>query len=317
MGVIWDLIVSMMSESYPPKPTFTLQDVPDLNGKVIIVTGGNSGIGFETVKELVVHGAKVYMAARSSAKATEAIESITKETGKSPIFLEIDLADLDSVEKAAQTFLENETRLDVLYNSAGIMIPPIDQVTRQGYDLQFGLVLGHFYLTKLLLPVLLSTAKSTPGTPARIISVSSGAHHFTGLNFASFKDGPERRKRSTHALYAQSKFGMVVLSAELARRYGDQGIVSIAMNPGNVATPLQKEIQGFQRSIASLMLHPVRPNGIITHLWAGTAPETAEYNGKYLRPWARLGKPRRDTQDPDIGKELWTWLDEQVQERHH
>ncbi|KAJ6550360.1 NAD-P-binding protein [Mycena sp. CBHHK59/15] len=316
MGVVWDLIVSMLSESYPPKPTFTLQDVPDLTGKVIIITGGNSGIGFETVKELVTHGATVYMAARNRSSANNAIKSITNDTGKSPIYLELDLADLNSVQKAAETFLRQETRLDVLYNSAGVMIPPIEQVTAQGYDLQFGLVLGHFYLTKLLLPILLSTAESAPGTKSRIINVSSGAHHFAGLNFASFKDGPERQKRSTHALYAQSKFGMVVLAAELARRYGDQGVVSIAINPGNVATPLQREIKGVQRSIASLMLHPVRPNGIITHLWAGTAPDTAEYNGKFLRPWARLGKPRRDTQDPAIGRELWTWLNEQVEMRH-
>ncbi|KAJ7215167.1 NAD-P-binding protein [Mycena rebaudengoi] len=315
MGITWDLIMSMISESYPPKPTFTLQDVPDLSGQVIIVTGGNSGIGFETAKELVTHGATVYIATRNRSKAEEAINTIFKDTGKSPVFLELDLADLDSVAKAAKTFLEKESRLDVLYNSAGVMIPPIAQTTRQGYDLQFGLVLGHFYFTKLLLPLLLSTAQATPGGKTRIISVSSGAHHFTGLNFATFKDGPERQKRSTHALYAQSKFGVVVLAAELARRYGDQGIVSIAINPGNVATPLQREIKGFQASIASLMLHPLRPNGIITHVWAGTAPETAEYNGKYLRPWARLGKARRDTQDPTIGRELWTWLSEQVEGR--
>ncbi|KAJ7613352.1 NAD-P-binding protein [Mycena polygramma] len=315
MGITWDLIKSMIFESYPPKPTFTVKDVPDLSGKVFIVTGGNSGIGFETTKELVTHGATVYIGTRSLSKAEDAIKAIFKETGKSPAFLELDLADLDSVAKAAKTFQEKESRLDVLYNSAGVMIPPIDQTTRQEYDLQLGLVLGHFYFTKLLLPLLISTAKSVPDGRARIISVSSGAHHFSGLNFATFKDGPERRKSGTQKLYAQSKFAVVVLAAELARRYGDQGIVSVAMNPGNVATPLQREIKGISASIASLMLHPVRPNGIITHVWAGTAQETAEYNGKYLIPWARLGKPRRDTQDPVIGEKLWTWLNEQVEGR--
>ncbi|KAJ7186818.1 NAD-P-binding protein [Mycena filopes] len=314
MGITWDLIKSMIFESYPPKPTFTVKDVPDLSGKVFIITGGNSGIGFETAKELITHGATVYIATRNLSKAEDAIKAIFKETGKSPVFLELDLADLDSVAKAAKTFQEKESRLDVLYNSAGIMIPPIDQTTRQGYDLQFGLLLGHFYFTKLLLPLLLSTAKSTG--KARIISVSSGAHHFSGLNFATFKDGPERRKASTHRLYIRAEqICMLLCSAELARRYGDQGIVSIAMNPGNVATPLQREITGISASIASLMLHPVRPNGIITHVWAGTAEETAGYNGKYLIPWARLGKPRRDTQDPAIGEQLWTWLNEQVEGR--
>ncbi|KAJ7041567.1 NAD-P-binding protein [Mycena alexandri] len=313
MGVIWDLVTSLTMESYPPRPIFTLQDVPDLSGKVFIVTGGNSGIGFETVKELVTHGARVFMASRSRSKAEEAIASITKDTGKSPIFLELDLADLVSVQKAARIFLEKETRLDVLYNSAGIMIPPIEQITQQGYDMQFGLVLGHFYLTKLLLPIMISTAKSSPNGKARVVNVSSGAHHFCGLDFPSFKDGAARRKRTTHALYAQSKFGMVVLTAELAKRYGDQGIVSLALNPGNVATPLQREIQGFQRTVTSFILYPVRPLGIITHMWAGTAAETAEYNGKYLRPWARLGAPRQDTQDPELGRRLWNWLEDQVQ----
>ncbi|KAJ6552934.1 NAD-P-binding protein [Mycena capillaripes] len=315
MGIIWDLLVALTVESFPPKPVFTVQDIPNLSGQVILVTGGNSGIGFETVKELVKHGAKVYMAARSRSKAEEAIAAIHKDTGKSPVFLELDLANLDSVKKAAETFLQSETRLDVLYNNAGIMIPPLDQVTRQRYDLQFGLVLGHFYLTKLLLPVLLSAAHSTPGGKARIINVSSAAHHFTRLNFATFKEGPERRKCSTHKLYAQSKFGMVVLSAELARRYGEQGIVSIAMNPGNVRTPLQRELSGIELAIGSLIMYPVLPNGIISHLWAGTALETSKFNGKYIRPWARLGEPRRDTQYRALGKDLWTWLEEQLGDR--
>ncbi|KAJ6496166.1 NAD-P-binding protein [Mycena sanguinolenta] len=313
MGITWDLITSLISESFPPKPTFTLKDVPDLSGQVFIVTGGNSGLGFETTKVLVTHGAKVYIATRNRSKAEDAIQSIFKGTGKSPIFLELDLADLDSVANAARTFSKEESRLDVLYNSAGVMIPPVSEITRQGYDLQFGLVLGHFYFTKLLLPLLVSTAACTPGGKTRIINVSSGAHHFSGMNFATFKDGPERQKYSTHRLYAQSKFAVVVFATELARRYGSQGIVSTSMNPGNVATNLQKEIRGFQASVAGLMLHPARPHGIITHVWAGTAKETADYNGNYLRPWARLGKARRDTQDPVIGAKLWAWLDEQVE----
>ncbi|KAJ6453258.1 NAD-P-binding protein [Mycena vitilis] len=313
MGILWDLLTALVVETFPPAPVFTAQDIPDLSGKVFLVTGGNSGLGFETVRELVKRGGTVYMAARSREKAEKAIAGILDDLGRAPVFLEMDLSDLNSVERSAQTFLQKATRLDVLYNNAGIMIPPIDQTTRQGYDLQFGLVLGHFYLTKLLLPIMQATAQLTPGGKARIINVSSAAHHFTGLDFATFMDGPARRKCSTHKLYAQSKFGMVVLSAELARRYGERGIVSMAMNPGSMRTPLQRQMSGFE--LANLMMHPILPSGPLTHLWAGTAPETVEYNGKYLRPWARLGEPRIDTQYRALGKDLWAWLDYQVEGR--
>ncbi|TDL19930.1 NAD-P-binding protein [Rickenella mellea] len=313
MGVIWDFMVSMMVESFPPKPKWTAENIPELGGKVIIMTGGNSGLGLEATKVLLNHGAKVYMATRNKEKAQDAIKEIARDTGKEPIFLQLDLADLDSVKRAADEFLSKETRLHVLYNSGGVMIPPVENITSQGYDLQFGTnVLGHFYLTKLLLPTLVETAKVSADGVARVVNVSSGAHHLHKLSYDSLKDGPVRKNMSAEMLYAQSKFGVVVFARELARRYGDQGIVSIAMNPGNINTNLQRRVTGFQKSMINWMLYPIVPNGIVTHLWAGTAEETEAYNGKYLIPWARVGKPRADTQDPKTGEELWKWLDAQV-----
>jgi retinol dehydrogenase-12 len=134
------------------------------------------------------------------------------------------------------------------------MTPPIEQLTKDGYDLQFGTnVVGHFYLTKLLLPVLSSTAKASPDGHVRVLSVSSSSHMFAKLNFNTFKDGPTRKAVSPESLYGQSKFvsiytsvvvlvvtmiltismkGNIVVATEVARRYGDQGIVSISVNPG-------------------------------------------------------------------------------------
>jgi NAD(P)-dependent dehydrogenase (short-subunit alcohol dehydrogenase family) len=313
MGVIWDFVKAMAVESFPPKPKWTADQVPSLEGMVFIVTGGNSGIGLETIKVLVSRGAKVYMASRSEEKAHQAISEVEKETGKKPVFLKLDLADLDSVKAAAEDFISKETRLDVLYNSGGVMIPPMTELTKQGYDLQFGTnVLGHFYLTKLLLPTLISTANLTPDGSARVITISSGAHHLHGVDYNTLKDGDARSKAGTQALYAQSKYGDVVFARELARRYGDKKIVSISLNPGNINTNLQRNISSFQKRFIGFMMYPVAPYGIATSLWAGTAPETAEFNGKFLIPWARLGTPRKDTQDPKIGKELWDWLEEQV-----
>ncbi|KAJ7505236.1 hypothetical protein B0H11DRAFT_1977646 [Mycena galericulata] len=323
MGILF----SAVGQSYPPKSKFSVNDIPDLTGRVIIVTGGNSGVGKETAKALLQHNAKVYIAARSEEKAKAAIKDLQSETGKEAEFLHLDLADLHSVKRAAEEFNQyelwpcfssnslcfdrKETQLHVLFNNGGVMIPPIEQLTTQSIDLQFGTnVLGHFYLTKLLLPTLLATA--TTEKPARVINTSSLASEFTHtINYNTLKESPARKKLGTSRLYAQSKYGNVVFSNELSRRYADQGIVSVALNPGNLKTELQRNIPGVWRKITDLTLYPV-PKGALTQLWAGTTDEGATLGGKYLIPWARIGKSDPTAQDPTAGKELWTWLEEQV-----
>ncbi|KAG1743182.1 uncharacterized protein EDB91DRAFT_1236724 [Suillus paluster] len=306
--------LSVLGQSFPPKPNFRVDDIPDLTGKVIIVTGANTGIGKETVKALLAHNAKVYVAARSEEKADVAIKDLKGSTGKEAIFLKLDLGDLKSVKSAAEEYLSKETKLDVLFNSAGVMFPPKDLLTNDGYDLQFGTnVLGHFYFTKLLLPTLIATAKSAPDGKARVITTSSSAHVLSGLTFSTFKDGPARKKLSTADLYGQSKNGNVVQALELARRYGSEGIVSIPLNPGNIKTDLARHMPSFLRSILNLFLYDVE-HGALTQLYAGTAPEAVELNGKYLVPWARLGPTRKDARDPKIGEALWEWLEEQVKD---
>lgn len=135
------------------------------------------------------------------------------------------------------------------------MIPPVQQITTDGYDLQFGTnVLGHFYFTKLLLPALLAGAKTSRDGHARVVNTSSSMHLAAGLDFNTFKDGPARKAAGTQKLYSQSKNvshpadclrprfdfaqGNVVFATELARRYGDQGIVSTSLNPGRWLTPI-------------------------------------------------------------------------------
>ncbi|KZV80273.1 NAD(P)-binding protein, partial [Exidia glandulosa HHB12029] len=169
--------MNVLSEALPPKPKWTAKDMPDCTGKVFIVTGGNSGIGLETVKELLKKGGKVYLAARSQSKADEAIEQLATDIGKKAIFLELDLGSLSSVKRAAQTFIDLEPRLDGLINNAGVMGSPADMLTSEGYDLQFGTnVLGHWYFTKLLLPVLVATSDAHPEDKPRVIHVSSNGH---------------------------------------------------------------------------------------------------------------------------------------------
>ncbi|KAH8115062.1 NAD-binding protein [Phellopilus nigrolimitatus] len=315
MGQMLTHLRMFYDQSRPPAPAFNIDDIPDLSGKVIIVTGGNTGVGKETILALLRKNAKVYMASRSQPKAEAAIAELKAQTGREALFLELDLASLKGIKKAAEEFQSKETQLHILFNNGrvppGVMIPPIEQLTADGYDLQFGTnCLGHFYFTKLLLPTLIETAKSTPDKHVRVVTTSSSGHllHGRGFSWDTLKDSPARKKWSTAALYAQSKFGNVVVARELARRYADEGIVSISVNPGNLKTDLQRHA-GNQ----TLMCFPA-PFGALTQLWGATMPETAELNGKYLIPWARLGEPRADTQDPKTGEQLWDWLEEQVKD---
>ena len=180
---------------------------------------------------MLKHNAKVYLAARSQEKATAAIASLREETGREAIFLQLDLASLVSVKAAAQEFLSKEPELHVLFCNAcasrpdllsanrfktysglgfhvrsGVMWPAVDLLTADGYDLQFGTnVLGHFYLTELLMPVLRAGAKTAPGGRARVVTTSSSGAYLGVLDYATFKDTPERKKVSKEALYYQSK----------------------------------------------------------------------------------------------------------------
>ncbi|CAE7222078.1 unnamed protein product, partial [Rhizoctonia solani] len=278
------------SQGLPPKSRFSVEQIPDLTGQVIIVTGGNAGVGKETCKALLNKNAKVYLAARSKSRADAAIEWLKAETnGKAPIFLELDLGNLASVRKAAEEFKSKEQELHVLFNNAGVMAPPVDQRTADGYDLQFGTnVLGHYFFTTLLLPILIHTAKNSPLAHghARVINTSSGAVYFVpkggivwetlGTDAASVQAA---KKLGTSGLYAQSKMGNVLFSNELAKRYAEQGIISSSLNPGNLQTDLQRHLPWLLGKILGLFLYPAS-YGALTQLWSGTMPEGENHNGK-------------------------------------
>ncbi|KAG9127029.1 hypothetical protein FRC07_000956 [Ceratobasidium sp. 392] len=272
------------SRLFPPKSLYTAEQIPDLDGQVIIVTGGNTGIGLETCKALLEKNAKVYLAARSRAKAEAAIDWLKRETGqKTAIFLELDLASLASVRKAADEFRNKERELHVLFNNAGIVIPPIEQRTAEGYDLSFGTnVLGHYFLTTLLLPNLVHTARLSPVAHghARVINTSSGAMWHPpkgGIVWETLGTGEAglaaRKRLGRPSLYAQSKLGNVLFSNELAQRYGNQGIISVSLHPGAIKTDMMRYVP-LPSWIKNLLM------GALTQLYAGTAPDPEKLNGK-------------------------------------
>ncbi|KIO26998.1 hypothetical protein M407DRAFT_73763 [Tulasnella calospora MUT 4182] len=293
-------VSNFLSQCYPPKSKFDPErDMPDLTGKVIIVTGGNT----------------VYMASRSKSRAERAITDLKQETGKEAIFLELDLASLGKVTKAAKEFMSKEPALHILFNSGGVMTPPIEQTTEDGYDLQFGTnVLGHAHFTLSLLPVLLEGAKSSPDGKARVVCTSSlVAYHNTEpqVKFDTLKDGAARHKLGKRGLYCQSKYGVIAFSNELAKRYKDKGIASNAVNPGNLATELQRHSSTAGAFITNTVFSHPAPMGALTQLYAATSPEVADVNGGWFIPWARQYQHSAKTKNEEMEGKLWDWIEEQ------
>ncbi|KAJ7493609.1 NAD(P)-binding protein [Mycena latifolia] len=314
---------ALSTDVFPPSPTFEPErDMPDLSGKITLVTGGNAGIGYHTVKYLLMKNAKVYLGARSEAKAAEAINQLEAETGKKAVFLQLDLADLVSVRRAATAFLAEEARLDILFNNGGVMIPPPDQFTAQNHDIQFGTnVIGHYFLTQLLLPALTASYEAS-NLPARIIITSSAGHKMAspanGIDFPSLKPGAARdawlKQFSTTMapwrLYGESKLGNIIVSNYFAKTHADV-LVSCSLHPGSVRTDLQKHLPGwFQRLLDWALPGPAI--GAYTQLWAGTTARPAEITGQYLVPYARVGTADPLAASSALEKETIAYLEEQV-----
>ncbi|KAJ7112766.1 NAD-P-binding protein [Mycena crocata] len=299
------------------------REVPDLSGKVItLVTGANTGIGYETVKQLLLKNAKVYLAARSPEKAAAAIKKLEQETKKTAIFIQLDLADLISVRNAANSYLAQESRLDILLNNGGVMIPPTDQLTAQNHDLQFGTnVIGHFFLTELLLPALIKSHE-VAGAPARVIHTSSIGHTMapgSGLASATLRGGPERDAWLKKAwgvtrslkLYGQSKIGNIVISNYFARTHSPDVLVSCAVHPGPIRTELGRELGSLYQRVAHLFMYPT-PMGAFTQLWGATVATPAEINGQYLVPWGKVGKADKRTSDPQLEEQIIAHIRESI-----
>ncbi|KAF7362977.1 Short-chain dehydrogenase/reductase family protein [Mycena venus] len=299
------------------------RDVPDLSGKIIIVTGGNTGIGYETVKQLLLKNAKVYLGARSAEKGAAAIKSLEKETGNSAIFLQLDLADLPSVRAAAETFLSHESRLDILFNNAGVMMCPTDQLTAQNHDLQFGTnVIGHFFFTELLLPALTKSYEETQ-VPARVIHTSSAGHAFApgnGIDFVSLRGGPERdawvNKKgnimSRVALYGESKIGNIIISNYFAKTHSAV-LVSCALHPGGIKTELQRHAASWLQALGNAFLYPA-PMGAYTQLWGATVATPAQITGQYLVPWGKVAKADKRASNTKLEQEVVDYIKDQIKD---
>jgi NAD(P)-dependent dehydrogenase (short-subunit alcohol dehydrogenase family) len=245
---------------------WTSEDIPDQSGKTVLVTGGNSGLGYQTVLPLARKGARVLLAARDRGRGTAALERLAAEApGSQAELAQIDLADLTSVERFAARFLAGGEGLDLLINNAGVMAIPQRETTAQGYERQFGTNhLGHFALTGRLLPAL------TRRPDGRVVTVSSNQHkRAKGIDFDDLQ--AEHSYRPWGA-YAQSKLANAMFVLELDRRLRAAGldIVSAGAHPGFAHTNLQ--ITGPRSGGTSLA---ARGMGLATRLFAQPARDGA------------------------------------------
>ena len=235
--------------------------IGDQSGRVALITGANSGIGFEAARALAQHGAHVVLACRNDEKAAEAQEAIdaTAPSGGTEVLI-IDMGDLDSISEAAAKFAATHERLDMLVNNAGLMATP-EQQTAQGFEMQLGVNhLGPVALTAPLLPRLLSTEGS------RVVAISSNGHKMGRIDF---DDLMGRTKYSAWGAYFQSKLANLLFTRELQRRLAaaDATTIAVAAHPGGSRTNLGHESSGGVLGALSIGLRP-----IIERLVAQSAP---------------------------------------------
>lgn len=292
------------------------QQMGDLGGKTIVVTGANSGLGYAATEAFVTHGAHVVLACRSTERGQEATTQIRESSSDGTMtVLELDLAALDSIRAFVQTFETDHERLDVLCNNAGVMAIP-RQETDDGFETQFGVNhLGHFALTGLLLDTLIETGGET-----RVVTQSSGLHERGRIDFEDLHGEQGYDKWDA---YSQSKLANLLFAYELERRLDRSGIedvVSVGCHPGYAATNLQRRgpeqsgsiLRLWAMKAANVLIAQDQKQGTLPMLYAATAPEITggEYVGpggfRNMRGPPELQRASDRSYDEAAAKQLWS-----------
>ena len=294
----------------------------DLSGKTVLITGGSSGLGAETARAMAAQGAKVTITARKIEKGRPVAEQINKAFGEERVdVVALELGSLKSVRDCAATYLANHDTLDVLINNAGVMACP-EAKTEDGFELQFGSNhLGHFVLTCALAPALINA-----GEGARIVSLSSAAHHMSPIDF----DDVQFESRSYHkwVSYGQSKTANALFAVGIDKRLKEKGVRAFSVHPGIIQTELMRHMDDDDRRMIETATNPENgqplktiPAGAATTCYAATAPELDGMGGLYLEdcciaksnngPDGRSGV-RDYALDPDGAEHLWEISEQMV-----
>jgi NAD(P)-dependent dehydrogenase (short-subunit alcohol dehydrogenase family) len=286
-------------------------DVPDQDGRVAIVTGSNTGLGYDTARVLAGRGAHVVMAVRDTAKGDAAAGRIRELSPQAKVTVhKLDLGSLASVKQAAAELAAAYPRIDLLINNAGVMYPP-KSTTEDGFELQFGTNhLGHFALTGLLLPNL----RDVDGS--RVVVVASVAHNIRAkIDFGDLQW--EKRKYERVAAYGQSKLANLMFAYDLQRRLAaaDVKTIAVAAHPGVAATELSRHTPGYGLPGVSWLFGKLLNTselGALATLRVATDPAVkgGEYYGpdgfKELRGYPVLVSSSKQSQDVALQERLWT-----------
>ncbi len=268
-----------------------------MSGKVCLVTGANSGIGFETAKALAKMGAHVVMVCRNEAKARVALQAIQSDSGNPDVDVLIaDLSSLDAIRELARVVTKNYQRLDVLINNAGVMLTK-RQLSIDGYEMQYAVHhLGPFLLTHLLLDLMKASA------PSRIVNVSSKLHGMANIEFDNLQ---AERKFGLLKAYSMSKLAHLMFSYSLAERLKGSGVTVNALHPGVIGSNLGST-PGF---VKLFMKSPQR--GAETSVFLASSPTLESVSGKYFINC----KPVRSSKasyDREVAENLWQLTAEQA-----
>jgi NAD(P)-dependent dehydrogenase (short-subunit alcohol dehydrogenase family) len=298
---------------------WSLDDIAPQNGRRVIITGANSGIGYHTAAILARHGAEVVLACRDEQRGAGAIARMQREVPGARVQLErLDLARLESVRAFANRQLSLRLPLDILVNNAGVMAPPRRVETTDGFELQFGTnMLGHFALTALLLPAMEAAADHSPERP-RVVTIASIAHKKGRLNF---DDLQSTRRYGPMSAYRQSKLANLMFAFELDRRLraSRSRVMSVAAHPGVANTNLFRDghpvASRAARSVLGSLIGALfnsDSNGALPTLYAATAPDVID--GGYYGPlglfeargeWVGPAKVASQARNEADARRLW------------
>ena len=297
-----------------PEGKWTAADVPDQSGRVAIVTGANTGIGYETAAVLARHGAHVVLAVRNLEKGNAALARIIAASPKADATLQqLDLTSLDSVRRAAEALRKAYSRIDLLVNNAGVMYTSKQQ-TEDGFELQFGTNhLGHFALTGLLLDHLL------PVRGSRVVTVSSQGHRIWAA--IHFDDLQWERRYDRVSAYGQAKLANLLFTYELQRRLAakEARTIAVAAHPGATNTELTRNLPSIIKPAAAVLWPLVSQGaamGALPTLRAATDPsvEGGQYYGPdgigEQRGHPKLVKSSAQSHDEELQRRLWTVSEE-------
>jgi NAD(P)-dependent dehydrogenase (short-subunit alcohol dehydrogenase family) len=296
----------------PMSSKWTTADVPDQAGRVAIVTGANSGLGYDTAAVLAAKGAHVVLAVRNLDKGNEAVDRIRKASPNAVVALqELDLTSLDSVRKAADELRAAHPRIDLLINNAGVMYVPKRETTKDGFEMQFGTNhLGHFALTGQLLDNIVAVEGS------RVVTVSSFGHRIIAK--IHFDDPQLERKYNRVEAYGQSKLANLLFTYDLQRRLKAKGAptIAVAAHPGFSDTELMRHLPGFVPEFVWRAFTQPADMGALPTLRAATDP--GAQGGQYYGPGGlgelqghpKVVKSSAQSHSEDIQRRLWSLSEE-------